>query len=137
MDSDDALGDAEKSLLVRLVVSNQTGVKLEQLLSLTEWPTDPISHMCRLILNRLGQDNDQDDVNYDDSRWTPCSNKATTVKQDRKSMQVYRILWMATQQCFKPCVISNLLYISRQKVYDTLRKVRNKQKRVKRSTNLS
>ena len=125
MDSDDASGDAEKSLPAGIIVSNQTGVKLEYVLSLTDWPTDPIPKMCIVILNCLGQDNDQDDVNSNDNRWTPCSNKTTTVLQDRKSMQVYRILWMAIQQCFKSSVISNLLCISKQKVYDTLRKARN------------
>ena len=137
MDLDDTFGNVEKSRPVGLVVSNQTGVKLEHMLSLTEWPTDPIPKMCRIILNRLEQDNYQDDVNSDDSRLTPCSIKATTVIHERKSMQVYRILWMTTQQCFKPSVISNLLCISRQKVYDTLRKARNEQKRMKRRTNLS
>ena len=133
IDSEDALRDEEKSWLVGIVVSNQTGVKLEQLLRLTEWWADPISKMCRVILSRLGKDNEQNDMNSDDIRWAFCSDKATTVLQNRKSMQVYRILWMTTQQCFKPSVISNLLCISRQKVYDTLIKARNEQKRMKRT----
>ena len=134
MDPDEGLGDIENRPPAGLIVSNRIDVKLEQLLNLINWPTDPISKICRVILSNLDDNNVQDDGGLDDSRRTPELDKSFVVPQDKKSLQSYRILWMATQQCLKPSVISNLLCISRQRVYDTLRKARNTQKRINHNT---
>ena len=76
----------------------------------------------------------QDDGGLDDNRQTPELDKSFVVPQDKKSLQSYRILWMIKQHCLKPSVISNLLCISRQRVYDILRKARNTQKRISHNT---